>query len=334
MKKLYILLFAFLALSLNSEAQNGVKKYILLEHFTNTNCSICASRNNTFFNLIDNYPKDVHHIAYHPPFPYIQCIFYQFNTAGNMARTDYYNILGTPEVLMWGKEPTPPGGLIVQEALENGLGQTSPLEVIVVEEGNVFRTVKIEVKTWGDIPAGNYKLHVMVAEQNILYNAPNGETEHHNVYRESLQSNGGISFTPAPVGESVNFEYGFPIDFEWFEEETYVLAFVQNDDTKDIINSGTKFDERNTTSLTTLANTKSLRLSPNPVQDQLFVDFGQAINSTASLKIYDTQGKLLMVQQVAEGIQQTQVNVAGLPEGVLLVQLENEEGLWSGKLIK
>ena len=190
------------------------------------------------------------------------------------------------------------------------------------------------MKVLSDLPAGNYTFYAMIAEKTVNYNAPNGENVHHNVFREALPDDGGEAFTPPAAGNSKSYSYSFKIDDDWTQEETYILAFVQNNDTKEIINSGTKFDERTSTSLNLLAEAKPLRLSPNPVQDQLIVDFGQTTQSTASLKVYDTQGKLLLVQQVAEGTQQMQMDVAELPRGVLLVQLKNQEGLWSGKLIK
>ena len=92
----------FTLVSLALSAQTSVKKYVLLEHFTNSKCSVCASKNPAFFTLIDQYPNDVHHVSIHPSTPYSTCVFYQSNTTENEARADFYNIPGTPRVAVNG----------------------------------------------------------------------------------------------------------------------------------------------------------------------------------------------------------------------------------------
>ena len=141
MKKLYLLLFAILTICGISEAQSSAKRYILVEHFTNSRCSVCASRNPDLFAVIDDYPDDVHHISYHPPIPYLDCIFYQANPEGNSDRAGYYGVNGTPVAYMLGELPTG-SGLLERPALEAELGKASPIEIIVEEVGVVNRTVK------------------------------------------------------------------------------------------------------------------------------------------------------------------------------------------------
>jgi len=77
-----------------------VQKNVVVEHFTNTRCGICASRNPGFFTNLNNNP-DVIHLAIHPSSPYSSCVFNQHNSVDNDDRTNYYGIYGgTPRLVV------------------------------------------------------------------------------------------------------------------------------------------------------------------------------------------------------------------------------------------
>ncbi|MCB0530326.1 MAG: hypothetical protein KDC65_17730, partial [Saprospiraceae bacterium] len=95
-----LLLFLFAATALS--AQSSAKQYVMIEHFTNTKCPTCASKNPAFYNLINQYPDDIHHISIHPPIPYNTCGLYLANTTENSARANFYGIFGTPSIAING----------------------------------------------------------------------------------------------------------------------------------------------------------------------------------------------------------------------------------------
>jgi hypothetical protein len=76
-----------------------VPKKVVVEHFTNTRCSVCASRNPGFYN---NYKTQagVIHLAIHPSSPYAACVLSQHNPVENDARTNYYGVYGGTPVLV------------------------------------------------------------------------------------------------------------------------------------------------------------------------------------------------------------------------------------------
>ena len=79
-----------------------VPKKTIVEHFTNTKCSICASRNPGFYTNLNNQPG-VLHLAIHPSSPYNGCQLYQQNSSENDARTNYYGVYGgTPRLVING----------------------------------------------------------------------------------------------------------------------------------------------------------------------------------------------------------------------------------------
>src|SRR5690606_4388636 len=79
-----------------------VPKQMLVEHFTNTLCSVCASRNPGFkanLNNESNYTL----LSIHPSSPYPSCLFNNHDKRGNDGRTKFYGIYGgTPLIALNG----------------------------------------------------------------------------------------------------------------------------------------------------------------------------------------------------------------------------------------
>ena len=94
MKYIFTLLFAT---TIMFSSYSQVEKTVVVEHFTNTKCGICASKNPAFYDVLNDYPN-VLHIAYHPSSPYSTCAFSMHNHAENDARANYYGVYGpTPQ---------------------------------------------------------------------------------------------------------------------------------------------------------------------------------------------------------------------------------------------
>ncbi len=99
MKNILVVTVAFIV-SATSFAQ--VSKTIVVEHFTNSVCSICASRNPGFYENLSEQ-ENVLHLAIHPSAPYSSCIFNLNNVIENDDRTNYYGIYGsTPRLVIQG----------------------------------------------------------------------------------------------------------------------------------------------------------------------------------------------------------------------------------------
>ena len=100
MKK--IITLTFLALAIIQSLQAQVAKKIIVEHFTNTNCGICGSRNPGFYKNLNNFPE-ILHLSVHPSSPYASCKLSQQANPDNDARTNYYGIFGgTPRLVVQG----------------------------------------------------------------------------------------------------------------------------------------------------------------------------------------------------------------------------------------
>ena len=100
MKNSFACLVALLVFNLSSKAQ--VPKKVIVEHFTNTVCSVCASKNPGFYTNLKNQ-QGVIHLAVHPSSPYTSCILSKHNVSENDARTNYYGVYGaTPRLAIQG----------------------------------------------------------------------------------------------------------------------------------------------------------------------------------------------------------------------------------------
>lgn len=317
---------------LGLDAQNLPKKYVLLEHFTNSKCPICASKNPAFYNLIDDYPNDVHHIAYHPPIPYNTCIFYLDNPSENAGRASIYSINGTPRVAVNGSLAPVSGTLLSQALLTAEIGETSPLSLSVTETGaGNARTVKIKAKSWATIPTGNYRIFAAVVEKTVNYNAPNGETVHHNVFRKMLPALDGGAFQPPAAGQEIEYTYDYTIASAWVASEVYVVAFVQNLTTGEVLNSGTRFDAPVSSATGEAARTQILRLAPNPVSDQATALLPG--DKALSIEVFNSAGQPVATEYRIE-TDQVRLQTAGLPAGLYFVKIKGEKSSYAGRMVK
>jgi hypothetical protein len=244
MKKSILLLVFTLFSSLLAMAQ--APKYALLEHFTNTRCGVCGGTNPSFYQSINiNSNPKLHHLSIHSSIPYSACVFYQANTQPQDARASFYSVPGTPRVSINGASTTGAGGISAATIDNNFCTDCSPIQVIVSEINNGFnRSLNVKVKSIGAPPSGNHRLLVALAEKTINYNAPNGESVHHNVFRQFLTTTAGDALSFAPQGGETNVNFVYNTNSNWVASEIYALAWVFNESTKEVVNSGTRFDSQ------------------------------------------------------------------------------------------
>lgn len=326
-KLLLVLLIAGMAGSLLAQA----KKYVLLEHFTNSQCSICASRNPAFFNLISKYEGDVHHLAIHPSVPYPSCVFHQGNPADNNARKDYYGVFGTPNVYMLGVKTSSGATLLAEADLQAQLGQTSPLQLLVEETGGANRDVTVTVNSLGTPPSGDLRLFVAVVEKEINQTTGNGESVHHNVLRDFITANTGDAFTPAASGSGTTATFSYSLDNSWNADEIYVMAFIQEWNSKEVINSGSSLDPPVTSTWAPGKELLSLELFPNPADRQVQLRLAEK-SGNARLVLFNALGQPVLSENNLSPAYD--LNLSGLENGWYIVQVETDKGVVRRKLLK
>ncbi|MDX1479812.1 MAG: Omp28-related outer membrane protein, partial [Saprospiraceae bacterium] len=239
-------------------------KYPLLEHFTNTPCVICASQNPGFFNRLEAYAGQYHHVSFWPGTPYTSCIFYQANIPENTARKNYYlQVVGSPDVAINGVDFKSPSS-VTNAVLDGLVGGTSWLSITVQETSGSTRDVTIDLQDHAGGSLSSGLLFAVVVEKEVMYNAPNGETLHHNVFREFLTSTGGDAVDLSSGSASLSYQY--TLDGGWQADEIYVVAWLTAVGSKEVINSGTRFDEV-VSGTRDIRGALPLRIYPNPASD-------------------------------------------------------------------
>ena len=248
MKRYALTLLVLSSTFMGLQAQNQTaQKYIPVELFTNTWCSLCTTYDPPATNTYLNNKKSVHLITYYPSVPYPQCPFYQANPIDNNARKNYYNINSTPRTKMYGTINGSATTLLTQSNIDSNYGDDSPLRIEVLESGPSTNTaVTVNVKTFDTVPTGDLRLYVAAVVEYTNFNAQNGLTEHYNTLWQFLSNENGDAITPASLGNANTYTYNYNTNnlthTSYMASEVYVIAFVQKNNTKEVINSGSSKD--------------------------------------------------------------------------------------------
>ena len=330
MKKLIILLGFLFSLFTSSNAQ--VEKNIVLEHFTNTRCGVCASRNPGLFTNLENHPN-VMHIAVHPSKPYNICELYKHNPAENDSRTNYYNILGgTPRIVIQGtviSSGTNYGSGTIFDPYES---KTSPFSVTATTLKSDMDSfiAQVVIKTEATHSYSSLQLYVPAVEDTLKYNAPNGENEHYNVFRKILLDE-TVSNPPSTIGDSLIYTVRSARNSDWDNEQMYALAILQDPSNKEIVQAGKSdvIKEQKVSSVKRKLDNRLVSVSPNPFDNEITVKLKEIQKGT--ITITNTVGQTVLNQEISG---QLRISTQDFPSGVYLLTLESEGATLTRKIIK
>ncbi len=309
------------------QSQNLPLRYLTLELFTNTPCPICASQNPGLFNRLQNVEGEYHLISFYPGRPYNTCIFYQANISENNTRYQHYtgDIFGSPTVALNGVDFRSSSG-VTTNLLNQLTGSTSWLHIGVTETPGTTRTVDIALldAAGGSMTTG--RLFAVIVEKEIMYNAPNGETLHHNVFRRFLTPATGDDVDMSTGSAELSYQY--TVESGWNASETYVIAWLSDPATKEIINSGTRFDPEFTTSIDPIQTIFPLSIYPNPASSEIQFSLPSGV-TTNLVQVYDQQGRLVRTSLVSPGTE-IRLSVYDLPGGRYIARIAAGSVLYTG----
>ena len=317
MKSIFTLL-VLLMTGLASIAQ--VEKTVIVEHFTNTLCGACASRNPALYSLLDNYPQVIH-IAFHPSAPYTGCIFSQHNVVENDARTDFYDIYGsTPRIVLQGEVIGFQNPILTADQIDAVLGQSSDYMVSSrqTQADNDEVNVRVVLRKVSGTSSQSHLLFAFIAEKEVHYSAPNGENLHHDVFRKILLDE---DFSLANIGDSVVFNESYVIHGEWEPEELFITVLVQDEGTGAILQS---FATETLNAGPSFINDKEILsldgvLYPNPATDVIHIS-AEEQESFVKAEFYAVTGNLVKSFDRPETM-----NISDLPEGIYMTVLTDKQ---------
>ena len=313
-----------------------VIKKTVVEHFTNTDCSICASRNPGFYTNL-NMQSNVIHLAVHPSSPYPSCLLYQQNAAANDARTNYYGIYGsTPRLVINGN--VIPGGANYSSStiFTPYSGLTSPASIRIVQEkfnsDSIHSTIII--KTEAANALGALSLVVALAEDTVFYTGGNGESLHFDVFRKSLTNIIGDAVTlPATVGDSLVFSFTSLSNPIWNFSRIFTLAILQETTSKSLIQAeAVPASEGSVTTgiSSSLLNSNGVRVFPSPTDKFITIDLNETKSATIFLR--DINGRLIIQKSIS--LFENTIDVSALPKGNYFITINSDKGEYTQKITK
>lgn len=335
--KLKLALSIFIFYQIFTAPAQEVPKKVVVEHFTNTLCGTCASRNPGFYtNYNAENTGNMVHLTIHPSSPYSSCIFNQHDKSANDDRTHYYSIYGsTPRLVINGSVISTSTSFNNASLFAPYIGQTTPVSLTMSQQkfGTDSIRVKVVVKTEASHSLGMQKLYVVLAENTVFYTAPNGENEHHDVMRKPLFGNTGIQVTvPSAVGDSLVFVQTVSTRSEWDVSRMFSLAILQDETTKSVTQTEALLASDNSNvvlGVTPLMADVEVKFFPNPTVQYLNVMTRESTPSKLVLR--SIEGKQVLRTAFTN---QLELDVSYLPSGIYFATVENEFGVHTQKVIK
>ncbi len=312
---------------LYTQAQN---KVILQEHFTNTLCSVCASRNPGLYTNLRTQ-QDVLHVSFYPSSPYPACVLNQHNKAENDARTNFYSVYGsTPRIVLNGVVQSSSTNYASADIFTPFKGIAADISISIQQtlEGDLIKS-KVWVKRLTNKIYTNLKLQVMYVEDTLFYNSPNGESNHYDVFRKSANGIQGIDvILPSNIGDSILVSAQTTVNSAWNKNRIYTLAFVQNGIDKSILNTAKSTTSKlSSTGLETLHDL-GIKVYPNPATSFLNIELPN--NENTNFSLINILGELVLYEQLNHS---KNLEISNLNKGLYFLVIENSRGKSTQKII-
>lgn len=309
------------------------KDQVVLEIGTGTWCVYCPGAAMGAHDLIEN-GHNVSVIKYHSGDSY--------EIPASASRVSYYGIAGFPTSVFDGVES------IVGGSADQSL---YPSYVPIVEARNEIRTafdmeffvpvqneqsfiVVAGIEKLGPALQTNLRLHFVITESNIPQNWFN-QTEVDNVLRLMLPNAEGVALDMSETNYHDEV-YEFTLQPNWVLDNMEAIIFIQDNDTKEILNS----TKRNLNELTSVNSIQTendeIRVYPNPVTDESIITFNLSSGEQADIRILDISGRtitLLNTTNTTSGINQAAINSKDYTPGLYFVQLSSNKKLITKKLV-
>jgi hypothetical protein len=187
-----------------------------------------------------DHADDCAAIIYHVWWPASGDPFYQHNPAENTGRTNYYGLSHVPTELFDGRlEPDEAYGYAELEevyAARKAVPTDVTLEIAgVYDESTGDLVLTVSASTSSPLPTGDYRLHVVLTESGLYYEAANGIDWHEYTMRDMVADHEGQPVTFAgdpPQGASVEVE--FALDPLYLPANCEIVCFLQDHEVREV----------------------------------------------------------------------------------------------------
>ncbi len=150
----------------------------------------------------------------------------------------------------------------------------------------------------------------------------------------SLRLNFGGDLVPGDTLTQAQIDAGDLRFFDWGSQGTDGFRFMVSDNEGGWLPS-TLFKIHTGVDATGEAQTKlGFSLNPNPAVDATTLVFEKAVDSNTRVQLFSTTGQLLQSTQLNSGSDRLRISLAGLPQGIYVLTVENAEGRGVRKLVR
>lgn len=333
MKKIFYILIALISINL----ANAQKK-VLVEYYTNTYCSACASASRDFNPYHDANEDKMVLIKYHTRIPYDNDSFYYANKPDGDYLRNKYTISGTPSVVINGTNVTHPFSLYgssstllndeYKKNLEVGLGFHH-----INLNGNVA-DVMVMINDSNNILTSDDKLFVAGIEKFVNRNeftaspGSNTETTYEHVLRRYISDIQGDDIDSSSAMTSKS--YMWTADNVKNADRIGIVVYIQNTKTKEVKAAEIKFVEE--TSSINNAQVKSIDIFPNPAQNNVSISIPN-LDETVDMRLIDATGRTISVEKINAN-NNHQIDIAKLEPGIYTLQINAKNHNYIGKFFK
>jgi hypothetical protein len=262
-----------------------------------------------------------------------------YNGHGDV-RKSYYGVSGIPDHYTNGA----PGG--------NG----DQAEIDACKAGNAFMDISGTYCTnsdsiWAHVVvkpfftyAHNLKVHIAVVEKDYYNNAATTTQKHYiHVMRQMLPNGSGNLVTNWTDNTDQVFDYkkkvttGNPAQGNFniwtHPKNTNLVVFVQDDDTKQILQSRVIIAEW-PVSVANVANVNNLALYPNPAKDNTVAGFNLNEATNVNISVLDAVGRVVYTSSAdkAAGFHEVTIPTTGFAPGMYMVKIQTEKGAVTQRL--
>lgn len=306
-------------------------KIVLVEHFTNASDVVSKIADSELDAIANANPLDVVDIQYHTSFPGPDP-FNEVNKVDPGTRVLYYQLSSVPvSVVNGGAYVCDYDGKTLDPVKVKIQALTNPrfnINLTTQKQGN---TLGIEVTIIPLIRTTNKQLtlHTAIVERKISgVTGANGDTLFESVLKKIISS---TSYTNnwEPGVDVKTFTTSWNLKNTYNTDEIRVVAFIQDEATREIYQAMIDtFDVplalEKEYAIHRSNNSAGFIAYPNPVNNQLYLRFEEALVKESRIDLFDLNGRLVMTREILPGIRLFELGMGDFPEGLYFLRITSD----------
>jgi thiol-disulfide isomerase/thioredoxin len=318
-------------------------RVVLIEQFTNSGCPPCAAATPILLNYIENNPQNVVAIAYHTSFPYSDSMNFE-NPVESAQRVNYYGVQGVPYTVMDGNVfsgTTASFNSSNSTQINARAAIKAPYDISMSSlnlTGNQLSGSFVFTPQTASNANTNLRAHLVIIEKKVLKSAyaaspgANEETQYGFVMRKMIGGSAGSILTNKTLNGQDSLTLNWTISKIKDTKEIRVVAFVQNDDTKEVYQAriftpsifvGVKEQA--------MLHSNAWEIFPNPSSGAIYLSFEENSNNE-SISIVNQLGETVYQQSLANSDRLVKINTQ-LIGGIYIVRVSSEANTSTKKLV-